>query len=197
MGATGADDPAMQRWAAALVLTVLLCGCSGSERAGSQPRKGHGTITGSFSSTFVHGDPFYGSPVFLIRNDANGQAWWSSLARHSLPLVYPEIESSLIVVGRTTCEASGSVAFRFENVPVGHYIVYSRVFWADASSDSTVLRGDGWGSFATVAAAGDSVRVILAPSNYANRRSGRSTRGTTFWPDPAPTSSDSRVLDVR
>jgi hypothetical protein len=87
----------------AFLILSTSSGCSGSKPRPSAPADSTGTIVGNLTDTFVHGNPFYGSVVFLIQADPVSVEWWEGLARYRVPLVYPERDTRLNIVGRTVC----------------------------------------------------------------------------------------------
>lgn len=146
-----------------LSVTVAAVGCSTKSQPGaSAPADSTGTIVGNLTDTFAHGNPFYGSVVFLIKADPVSVEWWEGLARYRVPVVYPERDTRLNIVGRTVCTPGSDGDFTFPGVPTGEYFVYARVFWASAMPDSTYVSGNAWAAIATVAVR-ETVRVTLKP----------------------------------
>ena len=133
----------------ALLTCLTIAGCSGSRRRTSGLADSTGAIDGDLLNTFVHGTPFYGSVVCLVEVSPQSVEWWEGLARHRVPLVYPEVDGTLNVVGRTVC-APVPGHFVFAGVRPGTYFVYLwvpeslapdfRIFWPLRGGDSGPLR---------------------------------------------------------
>jgi TonB family protein len=107
---------------------------------------------------FSDGHRFYGSVVCLIEANHVSLEWWEELDRHRMPIVYPELDRRLNVVGRTACtrDAGDRFDFVFSGIRPGDYLLYSRVFWGD----SMHVSGNAWRAVATVAA-GETANVTL------------------------------------
>ena len=65
----------------AVVSLLVLLGCSGARKAVPTAADSTATIVGELADRFVHGNPFYGSVVYLIPVTLLSQDWWNGLAR--------------------------------------------------------------------------------------------------------------------
>ena len=134
-----------------LLMLVLVWGCD-NRNARREVADSSGTIVGRIEDASVHGNTFYGSPVFLIKGDSSGVEWWKLIQRYHPVIAYPEREARDLVIAKTTygVQSAGKYGFRFSRVPPGPYFIYSRVFWANRFRDTTLVGGEGYGSTAEV-----------------------------------------------